>query len=216
MEALLNTKDKKILPVIQKPGETWQDEQKIPVPYSRINKSERLKEKLSGQILGAAIKVSNTLQQLYNMIAKAETDVNAALRGENKKLSAKGHFTWYNFDKSIKIDVNVNDTVDFDQAMIASAREKLDSFIDGEIPGTQKIVKQLINSAFHNTKGGLDSKKLMSITRFRSKIKDKRFQDACNLIEEAQQIKSSKKYYRIWVKDESGAYQNINLQFSNV
>lgn len=203
-------------PVTQKNGEPWTDEQGITIPFIRVNKLERAKEKLSAKIFKEAYSVSAQLLQLHGIINSAFEEINKAMKLEGKTLTKKGGFTWYNFDKSIKISADNNDTVKFDEAMIASARELLDSFLTENTSGTDDIVRQLINSAFHNTKGGLDSKKVLGLCKFRSKIKDQRFIAAINLIEESQNIDKSKKYYRVWVKGEDGQYKNINLQFSNL
>lgn len=128
----------------------------------------------------------------------------------------KGNFTFYNFDRSLKVEVNVNETIQFDEALIAAARECLDSFITKNVQGTDEVVRTLINSAFHNTKGGLDSKKVLSLLKYRQKIKAGEFQKALNLIEESISRPSSKKYFRVWAKDADGKYQNVDLNFSSI
>jgi hypothetical protein len=208
--------EKTLIPVTQKAGEPWTDEQGITIPFTRISKIEREKERLSSKILSKATEASNDLVWLHRFITEANNTINALSNKEGKSLTKKGGFTWYNFDKSIKVEINRNDTVSFDEGMIASAREKLDIFLSDNTIGTDDIVRQLINTAFHNSKGGLDSKRVLSICKFRSKIKDSRFIDAINLIEASQSIRKTKQYYRVWVKDEAGEYININLQFSNI
>jgi hypothetical protein len=205
-----------LVPVTQKPGQPWTDEQGISIPFTRVNKSEKLKERLAASLVKESMVVSAKLKALHDQIRLAENAIYEASKAEGKTLTKKGSFTWYNFDKSIRIEVNNNDTVKFDEAMIAAARERLDEFIKDNTSGTDDIVRQLINSAFHSGKGGLDTKKVLGLLKWRSKIKDGRFQEALNLISESQNIDSSKKYYRVWVKDEQGQYQNINLQFSNI
>lgn len=208
--------EKTLKPVIQKTGEPWTDEQGITIPFTRVNKSERVKEKFAEKILKEAQKVSEQLTALHALVRKAETEIQSVTLSEGKKLTAKGSFTWYNFDKSIRIEVNNNDSVKFDEAMIATAREKMELFIKDNTSGTDDVVRQLINSAWQSRKaGGLDTKKVLGLLKFRTKIKDHRFQEALNLIEESQNVDKSKKYYKVAVKDEQNQYKNINLQFSN-
>ena len=203
-------------PVIQKAGDPWTDEQGITIPFTRINQSEKLKERFAGTITNKAMALSKQMEELHILIRKAETDIAQQAAKEGKAVTKKGSFTWYNFDKSVRIEVNNNDTVKFDEAMIAAAREKMDKFLSESVSNTEDIVKQLINSAWHSRKGGLDSKKVLGLTKFRNKIAHKDFQEALNLIEQSQNIDSSKKYYKVAVKDDQGQYKNINLQFSNV
>lgn len=201
----------------QKPGKLWIDETGMSIPFNRLSPSEKLKERLTGTLLSNALKINAGLLKFKEEMDTAVKAVTDALASEKKlPKNWKGNFLIYNFDRSIKAEVNINETISFDDALIAAAREKLDSFITKNVQGTDEIVRALINSAFHNTKGGLDSKKVLSLMKYRNKIKDKTFQEALNMIEQSISRPSSKKYYRIWVKDEDGKYQNIDLNFSSL
>lgn len=207
--------------VIQKSGKDWIDETGTSIPFNRISALEKTKEKFAGMLLKEALKVNEFLKGFSHSIAHANDMVNKSiiedLKASKKNMKAtKGNFTWYNFDRSIKVEVSVNETIHFDQAMIASARHAFDKFIEKNVQGTDDIVRQLINNAFANTRGGLDSKKVMSLLKYRSKIKDKSFQAALDLIEQSISRPSSKRYFRIWVKDAAGKYQNIELNFSSI
>lgn len=207
-------------PTFQKNG-TWTDESGIEIPANRISRAEKEREKQSEKILKSAQKVNKQLRDFYYLITQANDAVNRANVAEHKAhgkavRAGKGNFTWYNFDRSVKIEVNVNETIRFDEAKISAARELFDQFIDRNVSGTTDIVRQLINTAFANHKGGLDSKKVLSLLRYRSKIKDRDFHSALDLIEDSISRPDSKKYYRVWVKNEQGAYENIELNFSSI
>jgi hypothetical protein len=206
---------------IQKNGTPWKDESGTEIPFNRISKVEVAKELYAGKIYKTALKVNDSLKQFMALICLANDEVNQAIDKENallnKKIKAtKGNFTWFNFDRSIKIEVNVNETIRFDEAKIAAARELFDSFIEKNVQGTTDIVRQLINTAFANTRGGLDSKKVLSLLKYRTKIKDKCFQSALDLIQDSISRPSSKRYFRVWVKGEDGQYENIELNFSSI
>lgn len=204
-------------PNIQKAGKAWIDEIGIEIPFNRILKSEKLKEQLSGSLFKQALKINSLLLAFKEAIERAVLEVRELLISEEKlHKNSKGNFTWYNFDRSIKIEVNVNETIRFDEGMIASARELFDSFISKNVQGTDDIVRQLINTAFANTKGGLDSKKVLSLLKYRTKIKDKQFQQALDLIQDSISRPTSKRYFRVWVKNEDGQYENIELNFSSI
>jgi Protein of unknown function (DUF3164) len=205
----------------QKSGAAWVDEANIAIPFNRVSKLELVKEAQSGKLLKEACKVSETLNKLRQMVEEACNKVSnavhsEALAGGKTPTSSKGNFTWFNFDRTIKIEVNVNETIKFDESRIAAARELFDKFISKNVQGTDDIVRQLINSAFANTKGGLDSKKVLGLLKFRSKIKDDLFHQALDHIEASISRPSSKRYFRIWAMDENGSYQNIELNFSNI
>ncbi|HEY9362177.1 MAG TPA: DUF3164 family protein [Chitinophagaceae bacterium] len=204
-------------PNIQKTAKTWTDEAGIPVPFNRLSKSEKLKEQIAGNLLKQALKINCSLSVFKTDIDSALLQIRESLIAEDKlHKKSKGNFTWYNFDRSVKVELNINETIRFDEGMIAAARELLDAFITKNVQGTDEVVRELINSAFQNTKGGLDSKKVLSLMKYRTKIKAADFQKALNLIEQSISRPSSKKYFRIWVKDVDGAYQNIDLNFSSI
>jgi Protein of unknown function (DUF3164) len=205
----------------QKTGSPWTDESGITVPYNRISKLENVKEAQSSKLFKEALKVSEGLKKLRALVEDACLKVTNQLYletvGQGKGFKdSKGNFTWFNFDRSIKIEVNINEAIKFDEARIAAARELFDKFIADNVQGTDDIVRQLINSAFANTKGGLDSKKVMSLLKFRSKIKDVAFHQALDHIEASISRPSSKRYFCIWAKDENGAYEKIDLNFSKL
>lgn len=208
-------------PVFQKSGKAWTDEMNIAVPFNRVSKLEITKERLAERITKQAVKVHEQLVDLYKLLADCVSQINQAIDEDaSKKQKAlkptKGNYTWYNFDRSVKIEVDVHEMLQFDSAKISSAREKFDRFIEKNVQGTDDIVRQLINSAFVNTRGGLDSKKVLSLLKYRTKIKDRQFQEALNLIEESISRPSSKRYFRVWVKDDAGAYKNVNLNFNTI
>lgn len=204
-------------PHIQKSGAAWTDETGIPVPFNRLSKSEKLKEQIAGNLLKNALKINTSLISFKSDIDNSILQIRDSLMDEKKlHKESKGNFTWYNFDRSVKVEVNVNETIQFDEGLIAAAREHLDSFISKNVQGTDEVVRVLINSAFHNTKGGLDSKKVLSLMKYRTKIKAVEFQKALNLIEQSISRPSSKKYFRIWAKDADGKYHNVDLNFSSI
>lgn len=214
-------KTKKMKPTFQKNGKNWTDESGIEIPFNRVSKLERSKEMYAGRIFRIAEKINSALCDFKDVIQTAVDDVTKEINEEykavnNKVKNTKGNYTWYNFDRSVKIEVNINEQVRFDEAKIAAARELFDKFIEKNVQGTDDVVRQLINSAFANTKGGLDSKRVLSLLRYRTKIKDKQFHAALDLIQDSISRPSSKRYFRIWAKDMEGKYQNIELNFSAI
>lgn len=195
----------------------WLDETGTKIPYNRINKSERYNEIASAGIAKAAMALNADLiafkEKVKNSCQKAY-DLYMSEKGSDKK--SKGNFNWFNFDRSIKIEVSINDRIEFDDLGIIACKDKLDEFLGGNVESKDDAVKALIMDAFNNTKGKLDAKKVMNLLRYRSKIKHQLFQDALNLLEGAIRKPDSKTYFRVWVKDEAGQYKNIDLNLSSI
>ncbi len=129
---------------------------------------------------------------------------------------AKGNFTWFNFDRSIKIEVSINDRIEFDDLTMKACKEKFDEFLGLNLDEKQAFVKELINEAFSTSRGKLDAKKVMSLMKYRTKIKDTLFQDALDLLEQSIRRPDSRTYFRVWKKADDGQYKNIDLNFSSI
>ncbi len=197
--------------------ESWNDEAGTRIPYNRTTKSERLMERKSWQLLKEAERISRIVASFKTLVKEASEEVYALYMSEkNIGKPQKGNFTWYNFDRSIKIEVSINERITFDDLTITATREKLDQFLEANIESKVDFVKDLVNEAFKTSRGQLDPKKVLGLTRYRSKINDVTFHEALNLIESAVRRPESKTYYRVWSKDEEGKYQAVELNFSNI
>lgn len=196
----------------------WVDNKGISVPYSRVTGTERLKEKQAYKIATEASKINTSLKQFRDLIETASQDIYERILKENNAevKDRKGNFTWFNFDRSIKIEVAISERVTFKTPEIDLAKEKLDAFITANLNGVDALIQELVNDAFQNTKGALDAKKVLSLLKYRTKIKAQDFQDALDLIEKSIERSHSRKYCRVWVMAANGEYENIELNFSSI
>jgi hypothetical protein len=196
----------------------WIDESGTSIPYNRITKAERLMERSSNRILKAALVVNNKLKDFKNLVRElSEEAYEAFMEEKSTNRISKGNFTWYNFDRSIKIEVSVNEPIQFDDLTIAAAKDKFDQFLDENVQSKNEFVKEMINSAFETQRAGkLDVKQVMNLTRYQGKINDPLFSEAVSLISEAIRRPKSKTYFRVWLKDQAGEYQNVELNLSSI
>src|SRR4051812_32228876 len=104
--------------IYTKQNSTWTDEGGTVVPVSRISALESKKEKTAARLLKEAGNINARLatfkmefdrscQAIYEQAMK-EADADAT--------KSKGNFTWFSFDRSIKIEKSINERVDFDDA----------------------------------------------------------------------------------------------------
>jgi hypothetical protein len=196
----------------------WLDEAGNKIPYNRTTTVERLMERQSAKLLKDAKDINKTLSKFKELIGQICDDVFQQFLKEKavELKERKGNFTWYNFNRSIKIEVAINERITFDELTITAAREKLNTFLDANVDGKIEFVKDLVNEAFLTSKGQLDAKKVMGLLKYKSKIKHADYQDAMSLIEQSIRRPSSKTYFRIWEMDEKGQYQAIDLNFSSI
>jgi hypothetical protein len=197
----------------------WSDETGTQIPYNRTTPVERLMEIQSERLLKKATKLNESLAAFKKETEEVCQEVYDKFI-EEKKMNPdakKGNFTWHNFDRTIKVEVSVNERIEFDDLTIKAAKEKFDQFLDDNITSKNEFAKEMIIDAFATQRTGkLDTKRVMQLTRHESKVNDKLFSEAVALINQAIRRPHSKTYFRIWQKDERGEFQNIDLNFSSI
>lgn len=198
----------------------WIDESGTQIPYNRTTAVERKKEKYAFTLLKKGQSVFKILAELKAAVREASDEVlNAEREASNVKLSEKGNYTWYNFDKSIKIQVDVNEPIRFDEIKIASAKEKLMNLIRTNINGDEFIIS-IAEDAFQTSSGKLDPKKILGLRKHSARIKNEaiklEWEETMKLIDASITRPKSKSYYKIWVKNEEGEYEGVELNFSNI
>lgn len=194
----------------------WTDETGMQIPVARIFPIEKQKEKTAGQLLSRAESVSKQLISLKEEFRQACEKIYIDSLAELGGKEGKGNFTFYNFDRSIKIETSIKDRIVFDDITIDVARQKLMQFLDESVQSEVEFVKDIINDAFSTSSGALDTKKVMGLLKYRTRVKNGLFQEALELIEKAIRRPDMKTYYRIWAKDSDGEYKAVELNFSNV
>jgi Protein of unknown function (DUF3164) len=197
----------------------WTDEKGIQIPFNRTTKLERAKEKSAIKLAGMALKIQEGLLEFKKQCIEAcEKAYQADLK--EGKAPSKGGYTLFNFDKSIKVERSLNENITFDENLIGAAKEKFDEFLQAGTEGVDEMVRALIMDAFSsNKKGKLDSKKIMGLLSYKERISEKKYphyHEAIKLIEQSIRRPDSRIYYRIWIKDETNAYKQVDLNFSSL
>jgi len=196
----------------------WTDEKGHKVEMKRITKYEKLKEISAAKIVKQALKAEEKLVQTKTAVIELCEKVYDKYMEENNNdgKERKGNFTWFNFDKSMKIEVSVNEPIKFDDLAIIACKDKLDEFLDNNISNENEIIKEMITDAFETSRGKLDTKKVMSLLSYKHRVKDSVFQEAMHLLEKGITRPKSKRYFRVSVINEEGGYDNIELNFSSI
>jgi hypothetical protein len=195
----------------------WKDETGKMIPLKYVSPLNRIKERAAGSLLNTAKKLSEELTEFKASVKKLCNEVYMKAQEELKTQNiSKGNFTFFNFDRSIKIEVSISERIDFDDLTIQACKSKLDEFLSSTLDSKQEFVKELVNDAFSTAKGKLDAKKVLNLVKYRGKIKHELFQEALNLLEESIRRPDSKTYFRIWDREESGEYKLIDLNFSSL
>ena len=196
----------------------WIDEAGTNIPYNRTTKTERLMEQSAFKLLSNAESISADLQTYKNMMVELVNEVLDAAREENDaKLTSKGNYTWYNFNHTIKIEVNVSEAIKFDEITIEIAKEKLMELIRTNISGDDFIIS-IVEDAFQTSKGRLDPKKILGLNKHTERIQNETLKNEwiniMKLIAKSISRPNSKTYFKVWKMDETGKYNAVELNFS--
>lgn len=202
----------------QKPTDPmWVDETGREIPYSRTTKAERLQEKATAKIVKSALTINGDLNVFKSEVKKMCDEVfGTFMKDKEIDYAGKGNFTFHNFDRSIKIERNINERIEFDEMGITACKSKLMEFLDMNVSSNDDAIKAMIMDAFSNTKGKLDVKKVMSLLRYEAKIKAGLYQEAMKLLKASIRVVDSKTYYKIYTRNADGEYDSIELNFSNI
>lgn len=196
----------------------WIDESGQQIPYNRTTPNERMKERLAYKLLTEAETINQRLISFKELISEIVEEVIEAARKENAvKLEGKGNYTWYNFNRTIKIEVNVQEAIKFDELTIESAREKLMDLIRTNISGDDFIIS-IVEDAFQTSRGKLDPRKILGLRKHTERINNKElkkeWESVMKLIDKSISRPTSKSYFKVWKLDEEGKYQGVELNFS--
>ena len=195
----------------------WKDEAGTQIPYARTTKAERLMERSTARILREAKTAHKKLAACKALIAQLTAEAYAAFMAEKDAKRGKGNFTMYNFDRSIKVEVNVNEPIVFDDLTITAAKAKFDEFLEANVTASNDFVKQMILEAFETTRGRkLDTKRVMNLIRYRDKVNNALFSEAVGLIEKAIRHPQTKTYYKVYEKAADGSYHHIDLNIASI
>lgn len=199
-------------------AEFWTDESGVQIPYNRTTKLERLKENKIYSLYQKSVKANEALIKLKDDLETIVSEIIDEARSSNDvKLNGKGNYTFFNFNRSLKVEVSVNELIRFDDLTLESAKEVLIGLVRNNIQGDDFILS-LVEDAFQTSRGRLDTRKILGLKKHTQRIKDKQiraeWKKAMTLIDQAISRPESKTYYRVWAKDAGGAYQNVELNFS--
>jgi len=195
----------------------WVDETGKVIPIQYVTPLARLKEKAAGSLIKDALKLNKDLSLYKKAIVKYCDDIYDKAKKElNVNNLTKGNFTFFNFDRSVKIERSVSDRITFDDITIQACKDKLDEFFDKTITSEKDFLKEIVTDAFSTKKGHLDTKKVMDLMKWRTKVNDPLFQECLNLLADAIRKPDSKIYYKVWLRQPDGGYKLIDLNFSSL
>lgn len=199
----------------KKTDKVWHDHRGNKVPREYVPVDERNTETQLAKIYNKAEKLSNALADFKSEAFDIADGIYAEmLKNANiDPTDRKGNYSLTSFDKSVKIEVNVSDRIDFD-SNITLAQEKLNEFIRMKTDGADQELSMLVNQAFTTKKGRLDKARILGLMQLN--IKGQMWNEAMELIRKSITTNSSVRYMEISQKDDEGRYIPVKLNFASI
>jgi hypothetical protein len=195
----------------------WINEAGDKVPVGYINKSDKLKERHAHTLLVRAKSLNGKLTEFKELSRRLNDEVlKAAMDDFKASPVGKGNYTWFNFDRSIKNEVSINERIEFDDLTIKACKEKLDEFLNANVTSKYDMIKQIITDAFSTTRGKLDAKKVLPLLKYKDKVRDALFLESMELLEKSIRRPDSRIYHRISERQPDNSYKVIDLNFSSL
>ena len=139
----------------KKSNKVWHDHRGNEVPREYVPEFDQKQEAQIGKIYNEAQKLSDQLAD-FKVKSFMIADEMYAQMLRNAKIDPtdrKGNYSLTSFDKSVKVEVNVSDRIDFDEN-ITMAQEKLNQFIRTKTEGADQDLAALVNQAFPPAREG--------------------------------------------------------------
>jgi len=206
----------------QKPADKhWIDEQGQQIPVNRVTPFEKKRENGIAKLAKEAMAINAKLSAFKDNIRATADELYKELVSSEKGIQGKGkgNITLYNFDMSIKVEVNINEPIHFNEEYIKLAKAELDAIFEDELDSSSAWIKGLIIDAFSKSRGELDTDKVLSLKKHASRVPahlKERYDKAMAFIDKAINRPTSKAYYRVWVRNPEGQFENVQLNFSAI
>lgn len=191
----------------------WIDHTGAVIPAKYVPSIKKKEDKTVRQIHKKALKLHKMLKDFKDEAVKLADEMYKEMAMSNQiVLDDKPHnFTLFSFDKSIKIEIQVHNRIEFDST-IDFAQQKINEFLEEKTKGIDDELIVIIQSAFKTSRGKLDAKKIMQL--FSLKINHPKWKEAMEILKNSMNVNHTKRYLNIYEKNEEGKYKMITLNYS--
>jgi len=194
----------------------WIDGRGNAVPVRYIDVVDRKRDQVVEKIIKMAEQEEKRLRKLKKMVfdeVKKFIEYSAKTSGV-KVGGMKGNIQLTNFSGDKRVEITIQDKLDFDERL-QQAKQLIDELLIEWSVGAREELKLLVNKAFNvDKKGRVNVKEILGLRKL--KIRNKKWQKAMELIDEARTVLSTKAYVRFTKKNAHGEWNSILLDMAAV
>lgn len=190
----------------------WIDAQGRPVPPRYIEKEVKERDRMVRRIFMKAMKLKQHVVQVKNEVVLSLDEYLDGLAGQHDT-SWKGNAELVTFDGRLKVEVKVNEALEFDERL-QLAKQKIDDCLRRWTGNARSEIRAIISQAFQmDRKGRINVRSILTLRQFR--FEDPQWRAAMTLISDSLRIRSTRRYVNFYRKDETtGRFVLIPLNWS--
>lgn len=186
-------------------------------PIDVIKPQHVLEDELTRKIMGYWVAASEQIARLKEHTFDDIGDFIEILQQEYETVPGgrKGNMTFQSYDALYKIEVRINDYVDYGPEL-QNAKELVDECLLEWSADAGDELRAIVNSAFHTEqKGRVNRNELVKLTRL--SISDPRWNRAMQAIRDAERIVGSKRYVRAYRRETfDGAWEAVTTDMARL
>lgn len=183
-------------------------------PEENVAQIDKERDALVREIVGKAQAVAGTVEE-FKTGAIGDIQAFAELSAEKydvKLGGTKGNITLATFDGEFRVCRAVSEVLAVDERILA-VKALFDECITRWAEGSNSNLRVLLNHAFRTDKeGNLNIKALLSLRQIQ--INDPQWNNALEALADTIKVVQTREYVRIYQRDETGKYNQLNLDVS--
>ena len=194
----------------------WIDGRGNAVPVRYIDIVDRKRDQVVEKLIKAAEQEERRLKKLKKQVFEdVEKFIEFSSKTSGVKVGGmKGNIQLTNFSGDKRVEITMQDKLDFDERL-TQAKALIDELLIEWSEGAREELRLLVNKAFNvDKKGRVNVKEILGLRKL--KIKNKKWQKAMELIDEARTVLSTKAYIRFMRRDTHGEWNSILLDLAAV
>ena len=192
----------------------WKNHAGQTIPAGYVPAIDKEREKIVLKSIERAEKLHERLKEFKEeLFGEADAFFDNLMAVNKVKAESKGNYSLTSFDKTLKIEVSVQDRIEFDD-QIQVAHAKIKEYLTEITKDANIDIQTIVNAAFQTSKGKMDVKRVLGL--FELRITHTKWIEAMELIKGSISRNGSKRYLKLWKKDEIGEYKGIELNFSSI
>lgn len=167
-------------------------------PVAKIRPQDKLQDEMVRKVLGFALPLSAMIARFVQHTFN-DADALVELLDQNygvQRGGRAGNLTFTSYDQLMKVEVSRAKIIDFGPSL-SQAKELVDQCVAEWAGGADDNLKALVTRAFNVENGGLVNRAAL-LGLLRLEINDERWRRAMKAIQDAIEIRGTKRYARIY------------------